>query len=73
MAAGAEVEEEEEEKLYCVCKTTYDDEKVMIACDRWVFLFCLLLFLFLFSKGVEGVESVVRTREFALTPRTYGG
>lgn len=22
------------EKLYCICQTPYDDEKVMIACDR---------------------------------------
>lgn len=27
-------EEGTEDKLYCVCKTKYDDEKVMIACDR---------------------------------------
>jgi hypothetical protein len=26
--------EEVEDKLYCVCKTGYDDERVMIACDR---------------------------------------
>jgi COMPASS component SPP1 len=25
---------EEDDKLYCVCKTRYDEEKVMIACDR---------------------------------------
>ncbi|KAI0322727.1 hypothetical protein OF83DRAFT_1161093 [Amylostereum chailletii] len=35
---AAEEEEEEESdsegKLYCICKTKYDDEKVMIACDR---------------------------------------
>lgn len=23
-----------EDKLYCVCKTKYDDERIMIACDR---------------------------------------
>lgn len=28
-------EEEMEDKLYCVCKTKYDDERVMIACDRY--------------------------------------
>ncbi|KAI0271367.1 hypothetical protein BC834DRAFT_966858 [Gloeopeniophorella convolvens] len=35
--AEAEPEDEADEmedKLYCVCKTKYDDEKVMIACDR---------------------------------------
>ena len=31
-----EVEEEMEDKLYCVCKTRYDDERIMIACDRCV-------------------------------------
>jgi COMPASS component SPP1 len=25
---------EEDDKLYCICKTRYDEEKVMIACDR---------------------------------------
>lgn len=28
-------EDEVEDKLYCVCKTRYDDERVMIACDRY--------------------------------------
>ncbi|KAG6878408.1 hypothetical protein C0993_007590 [Termitomyces sp. T159_Od127] len=38
--AKAEKQEEEEEsdqeddKLYCVCKTTYDEDRFMIACDR---------------------------------------
>ncbi|KAI0361670.1 hypothetical protein OH77DRAFT_1417942 [Trametes cingulata] len=43
-----EVEEEEEEvvddKLYCICKTSYDEDKVMIACDRcdeWYHTQCL--------------------------------
>lgn len=27
-------EEGMEDKLYCICKTKYDDERVMIACDR---------------------------------------
>lgn len=26
----------QDEKLYCVCKTRYDEDKVMIACDRFV-------------------------------------
>ena len=38
-----EEEESEEEavddKLYCICKTNYDEDKVMIACDRCA-LFC---------------------------------
>jgi COMPASS component SPP1 len=29
-----EAEEGTEDKLYCICETKYDDEKVMIACDR---------------------------------------
>lgn len=39
--AKAEKQEEEEEsdqeddKLYCVCKTTYDEDRFMIACDRY--------------------------------------
>ncbi|KAH9898441.1 hypothetical protein C8Q73DRAFT_744400 [Cubamyces lactineus] len=43
-----EEEEEEEEaaddKLYCICKTSYDEDKVMIACDRcdeWYHTQCL--------------------------------
>lgn len=24
----------EDDKLYCVCKTRYDEDRVMIACDR---------------------------------------
>lgn len=31
-----EAEERMEDKLYCICKTGYDDERVMIACDRCV-------------------------------------
>jgi hypothetical protein len=31
-----EAEEGMEDKLYCICKTSYDDERVMIACDRCV-------------------------------------
>lgn len=37
-AQPQEEEESEEEavddKLYCICKTNYDEDKVMIACDR---------------------------------------
>ena len=38
---GAEAEREGEgvadaadDKLYCICKTSYDEDRVMIACDR---------------------------------------
>ena len=34
--ADGEGEDEEDDKLYCVCKMPYDEEKVMIACDRYV-------------------------------------
>lgn len=30
-------EEKEDDKLYCVCKTKYDEDRFMIACDRYVF------------------------------------
>jgi hypothetical protein len=26
----------DDDKLYCVCKTRYDEDRVMIACDRYV-------------------------------------
>ncbi|CAL1695921.1 unnamed protein product [Somion occarium] len=32
--AEAEAEETVDDKLYCVCKTSYDEDRVMIACDR---------------------------------------
>lgn len=35
-AEPEDAEEGMEDKLYCVCKTMYDDERVMIACDRFV-------------------------------------
>ena len=57
-----EVEEDEDEakeddKLYCVCKTRYDEDRVMIACDRCVFLclgsvFILLRSFFIFDADV---------------------
>ena len=32
-----EVEKEEmDDKVYCICKTEYEEGKVMIACDRFV-------------------------------------
>ena len=34
-----EVEPEEDDRLYCICKTTYDEDRVMIACDRYVYQF----------------------------------
>jgi COMPASS component SPP1 len=43
----AEKQEEEEsdghedDKLYCVCKTKYDEDRFMIACDRRVLPHCL--------------------------------
>ena len=32
----ASEEEVVDDKLYCICKTSYDEDKVMIACDRYV-------------------------------------
>jgi COMPASS component SPP1 len=29
-----DIEDGMEDKLYCICETKYDDEKIMIACDR---------------------------------------
>lgn len=29
---------EEDDKLYCICKTRYDEDRVMIACDRYVLI-----------------------------------
>lgn len=29
-------EEDQDDKLYCVCKSRYDEDRVMIACDRYV-------------------------------------
>ncbi|KAH9849799.1 hypothetical protein C2E23DRAFT_736690, partial [Lenzites betulinus] len=39
-----EEEEAADDKLYCVCKTSYDEDRVMIACDRcdeWYHTQCL--------------------------------
>lgn len=41
--------EREDDKLYCVCKTRYDEDRVMIACDRLVFLISLF-----FKSGADG-------------------
>ena len=46
-AVKAEKQEEEEDsdglavddKLYCVCKTKYDEDRFMIACDRYELIF----------------------------------
>ena len=35
-AAGDEDQGEEDAKLYCICRTPYDEDRVMIACDRYV-------------------------------------
>ncbi|PCH33586.1 hypothetical protein WOLCODRAFT_135204 [Wolfiporia cocos MD-104 SS10] len=32
--AEGEEKDEQDDKLYCVCKTRYDEDRVMIACDR---------------------------------------
>jgi hypothetical protein len=38
-----DAEEGMEDKLYCVCKTKYDDERVMIACDRYAAVNCYVI------------------------------
>lgn len=46
-----EKEDEEEpvdDKLYCVCKTKYDEERFMIACDRFVSFCALFVFPLVF-------------------------
>jgi COMPASS component SPP1 len=35
LAAGEDDHIIEDDKLYCVCKTKYDEDRVMIACDRY--------------------------------------
>ena len=37
----AEEADNEDDKLYCLCKTKYDEGRVMIACDRYVILILL--------------------------------
>ena len=32
--ASEEADADEDDKLYCICKTKYDEDRVMIACDR---------------------------------------
>jgi len=34
--AEVDVSDKEDDKLYCVCKTQYDEDRMMIACDRSV-------------------------------------
>jgi COMPASS component SPP1 len=36
-------EDKEDDKLYCVCKTRYEEDRVIIACDRYVFDSYLLI------------------------------
>ena len=33
---GELVADAADDKLYCICKTSYDEDRVMIACDRCV-------------------------------------
>jgi COMPASS component SPP1 len=33
-AEEGEGKDADDDKLYCVCKTKYDEDRVMIACDR---------------------------------------
>jgi len=38
-------DEPTDNKLYCVCKTKYDEDRFMIACDRFVFFSTIPLYL----------------------------
>ena len=38
LAVGEDDHSIEDDKLYCVCKTKYDEDRVMIACDRCAFV-----------------------------------
>jgi COMPASS component SPP1 len=31
-----ELRDIDDDKLYCVCRSMYDEDRLMIACDRWV-------------------------------------
>ncbi|KAF8332347.1 uncharacterized protein EI90DRAFT_2815448, partial [Cantharellus anzutake] len=39
-------EEEVDSRVYCICQTLYDDEKIMVACDKcdeWYHTECVQL------------------------------
>lgn len=51
-------QDKEDDKLYCVCKTRYDEDRVMIACDRyvtWLRSQMLLLLILAFEVVMNGI------------------
>ena len=63
-----EAEEGTEDKLYCICETKYDDEKVMIACDRCAAInvwFAIRLYSMIYVVATNG------TTHRASTCQTY--
>jgi hypothetical protein len=69
-----EADEGMQDKLYCVCKTKYDDERVMIACDRcvtanvWV---AIRSYLMVYAVATNGITHRVSTcQTYKLTSST---
>jgi hypothetical protein len=69
-----EAEEGMEDKLYCICKTGYDDERVMIACDRcvtanvWVVIRSYPMIYAVVTNGIT--HRVSRCQTYKLTSST---
>jgi len=69
-----EAEDGMEDKLYCICKTKYDDERIMIACDRyaaanvWVAIRSYPLFYAVATNGITHRVSTCQT--YKLTSST---
>jgi COMPASS component SPP1 len=53
----SDAEANEDDKLYCVCKTKYDEDRFMIACDRWVFVLYQICVLVADSMGYKAATS----------------
>lgn len=47
------IEDKEDDKLYCVCKTRYDENRVMIACDRYVMTMNVMQILLLMLNSIQ--------------------
>lgn len=50
--------ENEDDKLYCVCKNKYDEDRFMIACDKYV---NPSEFLFNFSLSVGAMNGIIHS------------
>ena len=51
-AAAEEVDDADKDKLYCICRTQYDEDRVMIACDRYLSTHIVLYRLLKFDTDV---------------------